>query len=233
MKHLQIKALAFSLAATISLFNGSARAHVSLASGPGYADQTQEIAFAVGHGCEGADTYSIQVQIPASVVSVRALNSDLGPAHVELDAALAVTAVTWTKPEASLLEGDTNFYKVLIRIKVPNLPFTTIYFPIHQVCRKTTGEEIAVDWAATSEGDTSAEPAPALHILPKRYPGWNKFKVPVAISNLATFFSDAAIVWKGDAAYSENPTTAGLISETAGVRPLTALAANDEIWVKY
>lgn len=233
MEYLQLKVLSFSLAASVSLFNASAFAHVSLASGPGYADETQEIAFAVGHGCEGADTYSITVQIPPSVVSVRALNSDLGPAHVELDASLAVTAVTWTKPEASLLADDTNFYKVSIRIKVPNLPFRTIYFPIHQVCRKATGEELAVDWSSTVPGDTTAEPAPALHILPKTYPGWNKFNVPVAVEDLATFFSGAAIVWKGDAAYSENPTTAALIDETAGVKRLTSLSANDEIWVKY
>ena len=221
-----------SVAAAIFLASGSAFAHVSITSGPGYADQTQEITFGVGHGCEGADTYSIQVEIPALVVAVRALNSDLGPAQVELAATGAVSSVTWKKPEASLLEADTNYYKAALRIKVPNQPFSTLYFPVHQVCRKPTGEELVTDWVSTDATGSAAEPAPGLNILPKRYAGWNKFKVPAPI-DLATFFGDAAIVWKGDAAYSANPTTAVLIAETAGVTSLTALSANDEIWVKY
>jgi len=225
--------VAVSLTTAIFLASGTALAHVSLSSGPGYADQTQEITFSVGHGCEGADTYSVQVEIPAAVVSVRTLNSDLGPAHVEFDAAQLVTSVTWKKPEASGLELDTSYYKLGLRIKVPNQPFSTLYFPTHQICKKSTGEEIVVDWVSTDPTDDTVEPAPALTILPKRFAGWNKFQVPVAITNLAGFFSDAAIVWKGDAAYSSNPTTAQLITQTAGVTALTSLAANDEIWVKY
>lgn len=225
--------LVMPMVTAIFLASGSASAHVAISSGPAYADQTQEIAFGVGHGCEGADTYSVRVAIPASVASVRALNSDLGPAQIELDDAGAVRWVTWRKPDASLLPSDTNFYKVALRIKVPNVPFSTLYFPVHQVCRKSTGEELAVDWASTDPTDAAAEPAPALRILPKRYAGWNKFKVPSAIDDLVGFFGDAAIVWKGDAAYSANPATAALIAETPGVTPLTALGANDDIWVKY
>ena len=43
----------------------------------------------------------------------------------------------------------------------------------------------------------------------------------------------ALIVWRGNAAYSFNPTTVELINMTEGVTPLTELSADDEIWVKY
>ena len=76
------------------------------------------------------------------------------------------------------------------------------------------------------------EPAPEL-VMPARKTGWNKYPVPQAVSDLAAPFGDAQIVWKGAAAYSANPATVELIAATSGVTPLTSLAANDEIWVKY
>lgn len=48
---------------------GVARAHVSVVSGPGFANTTQEIVFGVGHGCAGADTTRVRVEIPAGVLS--------------------------------------------------------------------------------------------------------------------------------------------------------------------
>ena len=53
------------------------------------------------------------------------------------------------------------------------------------------------------------------------------------IATIAFFFSDAQIVWKGTAAYSANPSTADQVKATPGVSALTALQANDEVWVKY
>ena len=69
--------------------------------------------------------------------------------------------------------------------------------------------------------------------MPARKPGWNKFVVTQAMTDLSVYFGDALIAWKGAAAYSANPATTELIAGTAGVAPLTALSANDEIWVKY
>jgi periplasmic copper chaperone A len=226
---------AATLSATgIALFAGGASAHVSIVSGPGFADNSQEISFGVGHGCEGRDTVSVRVEIPPQVVSVRALNSDLGPARVELDDAELVRAVSWEKNASSVLDGDYNYYKVTLRLKVPNEPFSTLYFPTRQVCLGADGEEIAVDWVSTEpEPAEGSEPAPALAILPKRFPGWNRFTLAAAVSDPALFFADAQIVWKGEAAYSANPFTTELIGQTAGVTALESLDAGDEVWVKY
>ncbi len=222
--------------AAISLIAIKASAHIEIASGPGFANTSQEITFGVGHGCSGVDTSSVRIEIPAGVTSVRAETSDFGRATVEKDMAGTVTAVTWRKPDADLLDGDPNYYKLTLRLKVPNAPFTTIFFPAHQTCKGLDGGTTVVDWVGTmpSPDGGGPEPAPALNILPARVAGWNKFTVPAAVSDLSVFFKDALIVWKGNtAAYSANAVTADLITKTAGVTALTALAANDQVWVKY
>jgi hypothetical protein len=77
-------------------------------------------------------------------------------------------------------------------------------------------------------------PAASLNLVPARSSGWNKYTVPVAVPDLKMFFKDAAIVWKGSAAYSLNAETAALIETTPGVTPLAgALAVGDVLWVKY
>jgi periplasmic copper chaperone A len=229
-------ACTFSLAVALGA-SSVAYAHVSIVSGPAAANVTQEVTFGVGHGCAGADTYKVRVQIPASVTSVRPMRSDFGKVSIEKDAAGSITAVTWQKPDADALDADISYYKLVIRMRVPNAPFTSLYFPAEQTCRTAAGALSTVNWSMLPTDPVvdggADEPASELRIVPARRPGWNKFVAPQAMSDLSVFFADALIVWKGAAAYSANPTTVGLIAATAGVTPLTSLAANDEIWVKY
>ncbi len=221
------------LLAAIAFSPAAAFAHVSITSGPGFADKSQEVTFSIGHGCEGTDTSKLRIELPAAVTAVRAETSDFGRATVERNAAGEAIAVSWQKPDADLLDGDDNYYKLVIRFKVPNQPFTTLRFPAHQTCRTPGGTEKVVDWIAIDE--SGGEPAPVLRILPARAAGWNKLTVPAALSadDLAIFFADAAIVWRGKAAFSANPVTVAQIAATPDVTPLTALAAGDEIWVRY
>lgn len=218
---------------------GLAQAHVSVVSGPGFANATQEITFGVGHGCSGADTYRVRVEIPAGVGAIRPLTSGFGKTTVEKDAAGTVTAVVWQKADQDVLAADLQYYKLTVRLKVPDRPFTTIYFPAQQDCRAADGTTSTVDWnilptSTPADGAAGAdEPAPALVILPARKPGWNKFTIAQPTTDLGTLFGDALIVWKGSAAYSANPTTTELIASTSGVTTLTALSASDVIWVKY
>ncbi len=211
-------------------------AHITVVSGPGFANTTQEITFGVAHGCSGNDTYKVRVEIPAAVTTVRPETSGFGAVSVEKSAAGAVTAVVWQKDDKDALPSDTNYYKLTMRIKVPDQAFTTLRFPAHQTCRAADGTLTTVDWVAAGEPAPDAggpEPAPALSILPVRTPGWNKFKIPTAVTDLAPLFGDALIVWRGNAAFSTNPNTAAMIQSTPDVTPLTALNANDEVWVKY
>jgi uncharacterized protein YcnI len=225
-----------SLAAIVAV-PGIARAHISVASGPGFANSTQEIAFGVGHGCAGADTNRVRIEIPADVVSVRPLRSDFGTVSVEKDAAGTITAVSWQKAAGDALDADIAYYKLVVRLKVPNKPFTTYFFKAHQTCRAIDGTLSTVDWTMLPTdpvADAGAdEPAPALIVLPARQTGWNKYVVAQAVPDVAAIFGDAQIVWKGTAAYSANPATTELIAATPGVSALTTIAAGDEIWVRY
>jgi len=226
-------------AATAALFcvltAGVADAHVSISSGPAAANKSQKITFTIGHGCENADTVAVRVEIPAAVSSVRALRSDFGKPSIERGAGNAISAVVWRKPDADVQDEDIGYYDLTIRARVGNVPFTQIYFKIHQTCRTATGVETTVSWAALP--GEAGEPAPAVAVVPTRQAGWNKYvvgaNVSIAAADLPTYFGDALIVWRGSAAYSANPITTALIASTAGVASLTDLAPNDEIWVKY
>lgn len=226
MKYTKSKTMTARISLVAFLAGGGAFAHVSVASGPATANESREIAFGVGHGCSGADTSSITVEIPAGLTSVRPVpSSEFSQLDVQMDDTGAVVAVTWTKLESTVLESDLAYYKLVLRAKVPDAPFTTLTFPVYQTCLTADGEELTSDWV----GDDAA----VLHVLPPKYPGWNKMTLGEDIDDLSTYFSDAQILWRGDAAYSTNPTTVELIGETDGVTLLESLRAGDEIWVRY
>lgn len=227
---------ALLIGTAVSLAASVAGAHFSIASGPGFADKNQEIMLGAGHGCGDLDTQSVVVTIPESVTSVRAMPSEFGRVSVQRDPATEVVrSVTWTRAVADLAPADENYYKVGLRIRVPNRPFTKLHFPVRQTCRTADGGTTYTDWIAETENPDGGgpEPAPELIILPARQSGWNKYSVPAAIPDLKVFFSDALIVWKGDAAFSANANTTQMIKDTPGVTELTSLAAGDEVWVKY
>jgi len=206
-----------------------ADAHVTVISSPNFANTSQELTFGVAHGCAGADTSSVRIEIPAGVTSVRPEPSDFGPVTIEKDNTDTITAVSWTKPAASVLPSDVLYYKLTVRVKFPDKAFQTVSFLAHQTCTAGDGGIASEDWIQ----DGGANPAPVVNLVPARSPGWNKYTVPAAIPDLSVFFGDAVIVWKGNAAYSANAQTAAQITSTAGVTPLTSLSANDEVWVKY
>jgi periplasmic copper chaperone A len=221
----------FSLAAVAALASISsiAEAHISISSGPAFANKTQKITFAVGHGCEGADTIAVQVDLPAGVSSVRAMPSDFAKPALVKDGANAVTAILWTKPDADHQLEDFGYYEITLRARVADVPFTTLTWKITQTCKAADGTVLPpVVW----DGADGAK----LNVVPARVPGWNKVTLAAAVpaAGLPTFFGDAQIVWRGTAAYSANANTMAQIAGTTGVTALESdLAAGDEIWIKY
>jgi uncharacterized protein YcnI len=228
------------LLASLCCFTGlilsshAAEAHVGISSGPAAAAKSQKITFAVGHGCEGADTLRVRVDIPAGVTSVRALFSDFGKPTV-IRNGTTVTAVEWTKADADVLAADDGYYELTIRARVPDAAFTQIQFNVTQVCRTAGNVEMTVPWDQ-GPGSTTGNPAPLLSVVPAHTTGWNKIVVgrSVAAADLPTYLGDAQIVWRGTAAYSSNAATMAQIGQTMGVTALTGnLAAGEEIWVRY
>lgn len=212
-----------------------AHAHVSIQSGPAFAQVSEVVTFGVGHGCEGdestLDTTSVTVEIPEGVTSVRPELSGFEEVSLKTDKTGAVVAVTWSKDKA--LPDDISYYELKLRLKAPAAPFSIIKFPAHQTCISVDGKtETVVDWVG-EEGEADVEPAPLLYVLPARFPGWNEFTVEDNIEDLAGFFADAQIVWSGKSAFSINPATVDLIADTEGVSSLSKIKAGSTIWVKY
>ncbi|QRN95979.1 YcnI family protein [Archangium violaceum] len=229
------------LAVAVVLLCQAAHAHISVVSGPAFAGKSQELTFKVGHGCNGADTYRVEIRIPEGVTSVRPLDSVFGKAVVAKDAAGKVTSVTWTKAAADVLPGDTQLYKFTLSASLPNVPFTPLFFPTIQSCRAADGTESTTEWVGTTTehnhgedaGTTpTAEPAPSVFLYPARLPGWNKYTVDQHVHDLSVF-NDAQIVWSGNAAYSPNPATLQLIEKEPNTQTLRELHPGTEIWVKY
>lgn len=227
--------LGFLVIAGVLAASATAQAHVSAVSSTAIAGKSVVVELGVGHGCDGSDTYAITVDIPKGMTSVRPMTSDFGKTSVTYDAMdpKLVTSVTWQKDDLDALPGDTNYYKLAFRAKVPAAPFTSIYYKVHQVCRAADATLSYAEWVALP--GEMGEPAAAQAIVPDHLPGWNKYTVPVDIADLSIFFKDALIVWRGTEAYSFNDATVELIQTTPGVTLLAAggVKANDEIWVRY
>ncbi|NVB80696.1 MAG: DUF1775 domain-containing protein [Kofleriaceae bacterium] len=208
-----------------------AAAHPHIDSGPAVsATGGQIVQFGVSHGCSGKDTVKITINIPTGISGVRGLYSPFGAPTVTKNGT-NVTSVTWEK--ATFEAGDNTYPEFALRLTVADVPFTSIPFTIVQTCRDATGDTVAT-W--DQPDDSTGNAAPRLLVVPPHAGGWNKYTVPVALTQdqVQQFFASSQIVWRGTAAYTPNAAVAGLIAVTPGVTPLTdGLAAGDEIWVKY
>jgi periplasmic copper chaperone A len=216
----------------ILLTTGVAGAHPHIDGGPAFANKSgQLVTFGVSHGCAGKDTVKITVTIPDGISSVRGLYGPFGAPKVTRDGSNNVTSVTWEK--ATYEEGDSTYPQFTLRVRVADVPFTSIMFPVEQTCRDATGDTV-VDW--DQPDDTTGQAAPRLAVVPARVAGWNKLTLSAAVAadDIPLYFGDAQILWKGTAAYTPNAAVAALIAMTPGVSVLSGdLAAGDEIWVKY
>lgn len=151
------------LAGCTVLLAGAAQAHIEIASGPAASNATTKVVFGVGHGCAGTDTYRVKIDIPAGVTSVRPMRSDFATPTVEKDSAGNVTSVTWQKPTADALDIDIAYYELVLRLKTPDQPLTTVYFPAHQTCRASDGTLTTVEWT-----DVPATPVASRPAIPRR-----------------------------------------------------------------
>ncbi len=235
-----IKSLSIVACGAMLLSAADALAHISV-SGPAFAGSTHVASFGVSHGCDGADTLRVRIQIPTGVTSVRPMPNVFGKASVEKDATSGeVIAVTWVKEDAELLAEDLQAYELTLRFKLPTTPFKTLYFPTTQTCRTAAGVETVVEWNSTAghgahgEGTgTEDHPAPELMVMPARVPGWNRYVVEEHVHDLPTVFRDAQIVWAGKAAWSFNPNVQALIDTEPDTDALSEIHPGTEIWVKY
>jgi uncharacterized protein YcnI len=230
-----MRLVSIAIFTTAMLAASLAEAHVSIVSGPAASAKSQKITFGIAHGCDGADTVKLRIEIPTGISGVRPLFSDFGKPVVE-KSGTAVTAVTWEKPAAELQADDVQYYEITLRARVDAPAFSTILWRAYQTCRTAAGVETVVPWIAAPGAD--GDPAPALVVTPAHIPGWNKITLDatttVKAADLPAYLGDALIVWRGTAAFSTNATTMAMVAATPGVSPLAEdLKPNDVLWVKY
>jgi periplasmic copper chaperone A len=161
----------FTFAAAAALTLGSATAafaHISAVPGSAVAGSSSRIDFRVPHGCDGADTYEIEMSIPSSVTVVKPKFEAGWIIRMEKEKVTnngvtteRVAKVSWTGGPVP----DDMFEDFALRIGVPNTPNTTIYFPIIQRCRNAK----PVLWTEIPKAGEAepAHPAPSLKITPK------------------------------------------------------------------
>src|SRR5690606_8533361 len=131
-----------------------------------------------------------------------------------------VDYVEWTKPSGDVLAGDDGYYEVKLRLKpLAASELSEIAFDVEQTCNNQAGDnEVVVNW----DGSGTNPPA-TLKVVPARVAGWNRITSERALTQeeVATYFGDATILWKGMSAYSPSSAIAMLIENTPGVMPLT------------
>ncbi len=168
---IHLNATMFSLLIVIA--PSIAQAHVTLKQKEAPGGATYEAVLTVGHGCEGAATVAVRVQIPDGVVSVKPmpkpgwqLETRVEPYSQPVEAAHGETYTEGVR-EIAWSGGNLpdDWYDVFsFRVQLPDVePGTKIYFPVVQEC--TEGVNWWIDVPAGEEShDNEGSPAPMVTI---------------------------------------------------------------------
>lgn len=212
------------------------------------AGTTNEILFAIPHGCTAAestptltganlDTYKIAITVPAAVVtatgaaSVRpVLDGTFGPVARTTESDGGIT-FTWTRlTSITAPTADDQMYKPSVRLKMPaatGAAIIKLQFRTRQYCKDSGNTEYTMDWGTAN--------SPTLLVFPDKRRGFNSYTLDASTvgdftatsgtatlaSKLKSYFGDAAIVWVSKAGYSANAHTQARV---------TALIARDSTY---
>lgn len=162
-KKLSMGAAGMAVAAGIVLAPVAASAHIAVEpDGAPTAGSTRNLAFAIGHGCDGSPTTSIEIELPAEGISgvkpVVQAGWDIEIAH-DGDAGRP-SAVTFTPDEPV---SDEMRAEVVLNVGLLSDASGTIAFPVEQTCEEGSHSwsEIAEDGQDPHDLDS---PAPVLEI---------------------------------------------------------------------
>lgn len=140
-----------------------AAAHITLSEPQAPAGSMYVGYFRVGHGCDGAATTALRIEIPAELTGLKpqpkpgwTLRIDRAPPVAGAKGPGRVTAITWTG--GPLPDDEWDEFGISAK-----LPATTglLAFPAVQSCR-----DVQVRWADPAPGGHEGHPAPALTVTP-------------------------------------------------------------------
>jgi uncharacterized protein YcnI len=160
------------VAAWVAATTVPASAHVTLDTAQAPALAYVRIAIRVPHGCEGAGTVALRLQIPDGVTAVKPMvkpgwtitmdRADGSPATGH-DAAPAVREVAW---RGGLLP-DEFYDEFVLRIRMPDAPGQMIWFPFVQECEGGRVSRWIEKPAAGEALDQVRLPAYPVRVLPR------------------------------------------------------------------
>ena len=163
------------LAAMSAAAVAPATAHVTLDTPQALALSYLRIAVRVPHGCDGAGTVALRLQVPEGVTAVKpmpkagwALSVAAEPAKPGggHDESPPVREVTWRADPGHVLP-DAFFEEFVLRVRMPDAAGQTLWFPFVQECE---GGKVSRWIERPGEGQTYedvARPAYPVRILPK------------------------------------------------------------------
>jgi uncharacterized protein YcnI len=150
-----------------------ALAHVVVEPAQARAGGYAKLQFRISHGCEGAATLRVRIELPPDTVVARAqpkpgwtLQTQRSPLAQPMDAGHgkqlgeAVTALVWSGGPLP----DEQFDEFALLMRLPDRPGATLHFPVLQDCEKGSlrWTEVPGDGKPGTSG-----PAPALRLLPR------------------------------------------------------------------
>jgi uncharacterized protein YcnI len=153
---------------------GPALAHATLEAGQAPAGSYYKAVARIGHGCDGSPTLKVRIRMPEGVTAVKPQPKagwELATVKGKLATPVAdshgntitegVTEVAWT---GRLL--DEHYDEFVVRLKLPDRPGETVYFPIVQECEQGAHRWIEIPKPG-QDPDALKEPAPGVRLQPK------------------------------------------------------------------
>ena len=143
----RLRRIVLTTMVVLGVAGGVAQAHIEPSVDRYKAGSTATVSFTVGHGCNGSPTTKLVMRLPAMVTAPLPVAPKGWNTALSADKQL----VTW-------LGGSlpaTRHGVFALKMTFPNLPGTTLSFPIVQTCKVGLTR-----WAGTSEQDE--HPAPVI-----------------------------------------------------------------------
>lgn len=152
--------LVAALFAAASLLPWPAAAHVGVEPAQATANTTLAVGFRIGHGCGESPTTAVRIRIPPGVTAVQP----------QAKAGWEVKTISGPAPASGVLQVDfvggklpaNLFDTFVLRMKVPDAPNTTVYFPVVQECEM--GVHRWIDAIVPGQPEPQ-EPMPGLRLV--------------------------------------------------------------------
>jgi uncharacterized protein YcnI len=129
----------------ICTWAGTSLAHIVLEQKAAPAAAYYKAVFQVGHGCKGAATTAVRVQIPAAFKGAKPMPKAGWTLATESD------AITWTAVSPANALPDGQYDEFLLRGRTPDTP-GPLWFAVRQLC-----DAVVQDWAEVPATGTSTQ----------------------------------------------------------------------------